>query len=48
MGVMYAKAEVLDKIRTIRVLADENTEVPEKFETGTPNYETYLRLRRRD
>ncbi len=23
MGVMYAKAEVLDKIRTIRVLADD-------------------------
>ncbi|MBK5246298.1 MAG: cysteine desulfurase-like protein [Peptostreptococcaceae bacterium] len=39
IGVMYAKAEVLDKVRTIRVLADDNTQVPEKFETGTPNYE---------
>lgn len=40
MGVLYAKAEVLDKVRTIRVLADDNTEVPEKIETGTPNYES--------
>lgn len=39
MGVMYAKGEVLDKVRTIRVLADDNTEIPEKFETGTPNFE---------
>jgi selenocysteine lyase/cysteine desulfurase len=40
MGVLYAKAEALDKVRTIRVLADDNTEVPEKIETGTPNYES--------
>lgn len=39
LGVMYAKAETLEKVRTIRVLADDNTMVPEKFETGTPNYE---------
>lgn len=40
MGVLYAKGEVLEKVRTIRVLADDNMEVPEKFETGTPNYES--------
>lgn len=40
IGVLYAKAEVLAKVRTIRVLADDNTEVPEKIETGTPNYES--------
>ncbi|MDD2216124.1 MAG: cysteine desulfurase-like protein [Eubacteriales bacterium] len=40
VGVVYAKAEVLDKVRTIRVLADDNTMVPEKFETGTPNFES--------
>lgn len=40
MGVLYAKGEVLDKVRTIRVLADDNTEIPEKFETGTPNFES--------
>ncbi|MDD2215904.1 MAG: aminotransferase class V-fold PLP-dependent enzyme, partial [Eubacteriales bacterium] len=40
VGVLYAKAEVLEKVRTIRVLADDNTMVPEKFETGTPNFES--------
>lgn len=40
MGVLYAKGEVLEKVRTIRVLADDNTMIPEKFETGTPNYES--------
>jgi len=40
MGVMYAKGEVLEKVRTIRVLADDNTMIPEKFETGTPNFES--------
>lgn len=40
MGVLYAKGEVLEKVRTIRVLADDNMEIPEKFETGTPNYES--------
>jgi cysteine desulfurase family protein (TIGR01976 family) len=39
MGVMYAKHETLEKIRTLRVLADDNTVPPEKFETGTPNFE---------
>lgn len=39
MGVMYVKEEVADKVRTIRVLADDNTMTPEKFESGTPNYE---------
>ena len=40
MGVLYAKGKVLEKVRTIRVLADDNMEIPEKFETGTPNYES--------
>jgi len=39
MGVMYAKYEVLEKIRTLRVLADDNTMPPEKIENGTPNFE---------
>lgn len=39
MGVMYAKAETLQKVRTLRVLADDNTMPPEKIETGTPNFE---------
>lgn len=39
MGVMYAKHEALEKLRTLRVLADDNTMPPEKFETGTPNFE---------
>lgn len=39
MGVMYAKQEALEKLRTLRVLADDNTQPPEKFETGTPNFE---------
>lgn len=40
MGVIYAKGEVLEKVRTIRVLADDNTMIPEKFEIGTPNFES--------
>jgi len=39
MGVMYAKEEALQKLRTLRVLADDNTLPPQKFETGTPNFE---------
>ena len=39
MGVMYAKAEALQKVRTLRVMADDNTMPPEKIETGTPNFE---------
>ncbi|NCB43046.1 MAG: cysteine desulfurase-like protein [Clostridia bacterium] len=39
MGVMYAKEATLQKLRTLRVLADDNTLPPQKFETGTPNFE---------
>jgi selenocysteine lyase/cysteine desulfurase len=39
MGVMYAKAEALQKVRTLRVLSDDNAMPPEKIETGTPNFE---------
>ncbi len=39
LGVIYTKKETISKIRTIRVDAYDNTEPPEKFETGTPNFE---------
>ena len=39
LGVIYTKKETINKIRTIRVDAYDNTEPPEKFETGTPNFE---------
>ncbi len=39
IGVIYGKKEAMDNLRTIRVMADDNTEAPEKFETGTPNFE---------
>lgn len=39
LGVIYGKKEIMQNINTIRVEADDNTEPPEKFETGTPNFE---------
>ncbi len=39
LGVLYAKASVGEKIKTVRVMADDNTEIPWKFETGTPAME---------
>lgn len=39
MGVMYARKEALDKLRTYRVLADDNAESPFKVEMGTANFE---------
>jgi len=39
MGVMYAKKETMEKLRTYRVLADDNAEPPVKIEMGTPNFE---------
>jgi len=39
LGVLYAKAEVGEKIKSVRVMADDNTEMPWKFETGTPAFE---------
>ncbi|WP_176461906.1 cysteine desulfurase-like protein [Anaeromicrobium sediminis] len=39
LGVLYAKKEVMEKIRTIRVMADDIEEPPYKFQTGTPCYE---------
>lgn len=35
LGVVYCKKEVGDKMISTRVLADDNTEMPYKFETGT-------------
>jgi len=38
-GVMYVKKSVGDTIKTVRVIADDNTEMPFKLETGTPAME---------
>jgi cysteine desulfurase family protein (TIGR01976 family) len=35
MGVLYTKAETGKTINTVRVMADDNAEIPYKFETGT-------------
>jgi cysteine desulfurase family protein, VC1184 subfamily len=35
IGILYAKASVGEKINPIRVMANDNTEIPDKFETGT-------------
>lgn len=39
LGVMYVKKEVGDKIRAVRVMADDNGDMPWKMETGTPAME---------
>lgn len=39
IGVMYAKAEVGEKVKSIRVLANDNTDIPGKFEVGTLAHE---------
>ena len=39
LGVMYVKKELGDIVKSIRVLADDNTQMPVKFETGTPTFE---------
>ncbi len=38
-GVTYVKKEIGDRIKTVRVMANDNTEAPWKFETGTPAME---------
>ncbi len=35
IGILYSKAEVGKKLKTVRVMADDNTEIPDKFEIGT-------------
>ncbi|MBR0598033.1 cysteine desulfurase-like protein [Sinanaerobacter chloroacetimidivorans] len=35
IGVLYAKAEVGEKMNPVRVMANDNLEIPDKFETGT-------------
>lgn len=35
LGVMYMKKEVGEKLKAVRVIADDNQEMPEKLETGT-------------
>ena len=39
LGVLYAKESVGIKVKTVRVMADDNKEMPWKFETGTPAME---------
>ncbi len=39
IGVLYVKSSVGETINTVRVMADDNTEMPWKFETGTPSME---------
>jgi len=34
-GVMYIRKELGEKIKSVRVMADDNTEMPYRFETGT-------------
>jgi selenocysteine lyase/cysteine desulfurase len=36
---MYVKKDVGDKIKTVRVMADDNCDMPWKLETGTPAME---------
>lgn len=38
-GIMYVKKSVGEKIKTVRVMADDNMDMPFKFETGTPAME---------
>jgi cysteine desulfurase family protein (TIGR01976 family) len=38
-GILYVRKELGDRIDTIRVMADDNTEMPWKLETGTPAME---------
>ncbi len=35
IGVIYAKKSVGEKVKTVRVMADDNMDMPFKFETGT-------------
>ena len=39
IGVVYIREELFDKIKTIKVDADDILESPVKFQTGTPNFE---------
>lgn len=39
IGIMYVKKEVGEKINSLRVMADDNLDMPYKFEVGTPPME---------
>lgn len=39
MGVVYIKEELFNRLKTIKVDADDILEPPVKFQTGTPNFE---------
>ena len=38
-GAMYCRKELGEKIKTVRVMADDNIEMPWRLETGTPSME---------
>lgn len=39
IGILYVKKEIGEKVKSIRVMANDNTDMPFKFETGTPAME---------
>ena len=39
LGVMYVKKELGDKLKSVRVMAGDNADMPWKLETGTPAFE---------
>ena len=39
MGVMYGRLDMMEKLRTYRVMVEGNEHSPEKIETGTPQFE---------
>lgn len=40
MGVLYGREKLMDKLSTYRVLVEDNGNPPQKFETGTPQFES--------
>ncbi len=40
MGVLYGREEVMEQLRTYRVMVEGNEHSPEKIETGTPQFES--------
>jgi len=39
LGIIYVRKELGDRLKTVRVMADDNLEMPWKLETGTPAME---------
>ena len=40
IGVMYVRKELGDKLKSIRIMSDDNGDMPMKLESGTPAYES--------